>query len=153
MLAALPDELLVQLLEHLSPCSLAALATASRACYAFCALEELWRAATLEEFNGGAVFALSWRHTFRAATLAARAAREDRQPPPPEEVPPPARVSCAGVYSDVLFAPHRCAHFPLEPRWLAGDTVPREAGLSVDDFIARYERCVTSRMRLSSHTA
>ena len=71
-LAVLSDELLLHVLQHLSPDTLARLCTASRSTYAYCALEELWRAATLEAFAGDVHFCGSWRETYRrCATLAA----------------------------------------------------------------------------------
>lgn len=123
-LALLSDELLLLLLQHLSPASLATLGCASKACYAFCACEELWKSATLETWGGDVQFAHSWRATYRAKC---------------GSVAPAATVSCAGVYSDLLYAPHRCAHVPLSPHWLAGDDVPRVSGLSVAEFVRKYE--------------
>ena len=46
------------------------------------------------------------------------------------------------MYSDLLFASHRCAATPLRPEWLSRTNVPREANLSLADFVARYETCV-----------
>jgi F-box domain len=71
-LAVLSDELLLHVLQHLSPDTLARLCTASRSTYAYCALDELWRAATLEAFAGDVRFCGSWRETYRrCVTLAA----------------------------------------------------------------------------------
>ena len=127
-LALLSDEMLLLLLQHLSPTSLATLGCASKACYAFCASEELWKSATLEAWGGDVRFTHSWRATYRA---------QCGLPGAPDA--PPARVSCAGVYSDLLFAPHRCAHVPLAPHWLGGDDVPRVCGLSVAAFERLYQ--------------
>jgi hypothetical protein len=132
--ACLRDELLLDLLGRLPPHQLAALSTASRALYAFCAAEELWRAATLERWGGDVRFRGGWRPTF-ARRLRGRSAREDEEP-----LPLPARVDCSGVYSDLLWAPHLCATAPLAARWLgAPDTVPRADSLSLQDFVARFE--------------
>ena len=132
--ACLSDELLLDLLGRLPPHQLASLSTASRALYAFCAAEELWRCATLERWGGDVRFRGGWRRTF-ARRLRGRAEGEDDEP-----LPLPARVDCSCVYSDLLWAPHLCATAPLAARWLAGaETVPRAHALSLPDFEARFE--------------
>lgn len=179
LLACLPDELLLALLELLEPRWLAVLGCCSRACYAFAVHEELWRAAALGAFGGDLLFRRSWRETYRcegsdspsdrsrtgssrwshvkpSRHLPCSLSRGLTQAPPrsrrlrgrdaPEQPPSaPARVDASGVYSDLLFAAHRCASTPLRPEWLSRDNVPREANLSLADFVARYETCVHTR--------
>ena len=165
-LAPLPDELLLTLLGALPPAALAALCTASRACYAFCCHEDLWRAHTLRAFGGDIRFTRTWRDTYRRVLVCARVstwhvvadgtltrrrrlARRRRvtgtEPAPdaPDEVAPAVeRVRAPGLCSDVLFQSHLCAATPMRPRWLERHTVPRAAGLTRAQFLERYEMCV-----------
>jgi len=136
-LAALPDDLLLALLGSLPGAQLAALSTASRACFAFACCEELWRAAALERWGGDLRFRTSWRATYRRRLRgrAASRAAEDAEPQEAEALP-----DCSSIYSDLLYAPHLCAATPLQPRWLAGNDVPRVARLSHADFVARFEQ-------------
>jgi hypothetical protein len=97
----LPDELLLALLGALPAAALGALCCASRACRAFAAAEELWRAATLDAFGGDVRFVRTWRETYRraerlralrgragvaAAAVPTLAHQQSLMPPPP---PPP----------------------------------------------------------------
>ncbi|KAK9846311.1 hypothetical protein WJX81_001351 [Elliptochloris bilobata] len=126
-LAALSDELLLSVLAQVSARSLVACAGASKALHCFATHEELWRAMALQECEGRFRFRGTWRRTY----LAARAARE----PPPAS--PPLRAP--GLYSDLLHKPHWLATRALDPAWLARDTLPRAAGLSIAEFRARFE--------------
>jgi hypothetical protein len=170
-LGRLSDELLLALLGALPPAALAALCCASRACRAFAAADELWRAATLDAFGGDVRFVRTWRETYRRAQRAHAAAahphastrthaahkshaaappfprrrllREEPSAGAPDEVAPCVeRVRAVGLCSDVLFQAHLCAATPLKPHWLARDTVPRVSGLSPAQFAERFERHV-----------
>lgn len=49
-------------------------------------------------------------------------------------------LDCRGLYSDLLHRPWLCATMEMPPEWLEVETVDRRAGLSVEEFEARYER-------------
>jgi len=138
-LALLPDEQLLALLERLSGRELAALSAASRTLYAWCTQEELWRAACLATWGGDLRYRLSWRATYRRRLRGRAASRAEEDV---EEQPLAASICCRGVYSDLLFAPHRCAATRLPQAWLTFERgVPRvdASELSVDAFVARFE--------------
>jgi len=137
--ASLHDQLLLELLAEFAPAQLAQLSTASRALYAFCAAEDLWRAATLRSFGGDVRFRSSWRATWRRR-LQGRGQTHEAEDEEQEAAAP--RVDCSSVYSDLLFAPHLCASAPLLPRWLQRETVARVSvlGLSHADFVDRFEQ-------------
>ncbi|GAB0488862.1 hypothetical protein MMPV_000075 [Pyropia vietnamensis] len=54
-------------------------------------------------------------------------------------------VDCGSVYSDVLFHSRRLAAAPIDPAWLAGESVPRVAAvdMSAEAFRSRYEAANT----------
>ncbi len=50
-----------------------------------------------------------------------------------------AHLKVSNFYSDLLYQPWHCAHVPLKAAWLAGDGVPRCAGLTPEAFRKGYE--------------
>ena len=72
-LAALPDELLVAVLECLGFADLCRCATVSGTLYVFSQLEDLWRERCLEDFTGNFTFwGGTWKRTYHAARLLAQ---------------------------------------------------------------------------------
>ncbi|KAI6791018.1 putative F-box and JmjC domain protein [Hortaea werneckii] len=97
-LAALPDELLIQLLETFEAPDLLRLGGTCRALYAFTRSEELWRALFVESHPRDFTWQGTWRSTYLAQP-------KDKEP----------RVGCSNLFSDVLHRPFFCAHVSLLP--------------------------------------
>jgi len=148
--ASLDDALILRVLaggdddddEGVGPDALACLACCSRAARAFAYHEDLWKAATLRavggdfRFTGGA-----WRRTYARCV---RAMPTDAD-----------STRCVGgggggrdpvgggdrsktLFSDALYLRHLGAHLPLDPEWLAVDSIPRVDASDVNP--ARFAR-------------
>ncbi|KAG0267535.1 hypothetical protein DFQ27_008676 [Actinomortierella ambigua] len=131
-LARLTDEVLLELLGHLTPQELLTLGECSRVLYAFTHLEELWRPLTLERFKGDWVWQEdSWRLTY----LKRADANYDTSTMPANR----ARFRLTHFYSDTLFQPFKCAAIGMDP-YIAVENIDRRTGLTVDQFIDEYER-------------
>lgn len=128
LLAPLPDEALMAILEQLPARDLARLACASRFLWAFCQHDELWKAFCLEELEGRWDFHASWQDTYLAGTVPGYRPGARR----------PRKV--AGVQSDLLYTPWLCATAAVDPAWLEVDNMDRRAGLSLEEFREQYER-------------
>lgn len=72
-LHCLSDALMLEVCGHLDARTLATLSQTSKACYCFCATEDLWKAHVLEEFEGGFTWDVAKR-TWRAAYASSKAA-------------------------------------------------------------------------------
>ncbi|KAF5834671.1 hypothetical protein DUNSADRAFT_8553 [Dunaliella salina] len=72
-LHCLSDALILEVCGHLDARTLASLSQASKACYCFCATEDLWKAHVLEDFEGDFTWDVAKR-TWRAAYAASKAA-------------------------------------------------------------------------------
>lgn len=44
-----------------------------------------------------------------------------------------------GMFSDLLYQPWHCATVPLRQEWLSRESLPRRAGLSLQQFQTEYE--------------
>lgn len=128
LLAPLPDEALLAVLEQLPARDLARLACTSRFLWAFCQHDELWKAFCLEELEGRWDFQSSWQDTYLASTVPGYrpGARKPRK--------------VAGVQSDLLYTPWLCASAAVDPAWLEVDNIERRSGLTLEEFRAQYER-------------
>ncbi|KAI8464575.1 MAG: hypothetical protein J3K34DRAFT_388468 [Monoraphidium minutum] len=127
-LSPLSDELLLALLYQLQPADLQRLGLASKALYAFVHYDEVWKALVIEGLEGGMQsWHGSWRETYLAHT--------QRGYKPGSHRP----LQVCGLYSDLLHQPWVCASMELMPEWLEVDNVDRVSGLSLADFITRYE--------------
>lgn len=98
-LGSLPDEMILQLLEHLQQDSLKSLGSTCRFLYAFCRLDELWKPLFLEAVVGPNL--PKWKGTWRNTLLQI-----------PQEVA--TRIDCSNVFSDVLHRPFACANIVLK---------------------------------------
>lgn len=143
--ASLDDALILRVLaggdddddEGVGPDALACLACCSRAARAFAYHEDLWKAATLRavggdfRFTGGA-----WRRTYarcvRATPTEASSTDDDdctrvggggagRR----GDAPVGGGDRSKTLFSDALYLRHLGAHLPLDPEWLAVDSIPR----------------------------
>ncbi|KAH8675639.1 F-box domain-containing protein [Xylariales sp. PMI_506] len=92
----LPDEMILHLLEYLDTESLKSLGGACRFLFAFCQLDELWKALYLE-LRATNHEILPWKGTWRKTLLRL-----------PEDIT--AKVNCNDVFSDVLHRPFACSH-------------------------------------------
>lgn len=95
---ALPDELILILLEYFDGPTLVSIGRTCKAFYAFTRAEELWKALFIRFPHS--VF--SWRGTWRATYLNI----------PESDI---AILDCSDVCSDALHRPFYCAHISLEP--------------------------------------
>ncbi|KAM4054848.1 cupin-like domain-containing protein [Hirsutella rhossiliensis] len=99
--SALPDEMLMLVLELFDPRELLRLGSTCKFLYAFCHLDELWKAVFLRLPREDSQ-PLGWLGSWRRTVLALSKDRE-------------ARVDCGNVYSDVLHRPFACTNINLEP--------------------------------------
>ncbi|KAI9711385.1 MAG: hypothetical protein M1828_001930 [Chrysothrix sp. TS-e1954] len=95
-LAALPDELLMTVLECHDRSTLIKLGATCKALYAYCRADELWKGLFIE--SPPAEF--SWRGSWRSTVLKLNRESETQ-------------ISCHGLFSDVLYRPFFCAHTSL----------------------------------------
>ncbi|CAL9115102.1 unnamed protein product [Musa textilis] len=126
VLRALPDDLLLDVLALLPARDLAVLSAASRSLYVFATHDTLWRALVLDHFHGNFSFRGSWRSTFLSAVSS--------HPPPSSSA-----LVIWNFYSDYLFQSWLCANIEMKPEWLEIDNIERRRGISVEEFISRYE--------------
>ena len=146
--ASLDDALILRVLaggdddddEGVGPDALACLACCSRAARAFAYHEDLWKAATLRavggdfRFTGGA-----WRRTYARCVRAmptegvggGGAGRRG-------DAPVGGGDRSKTIFSDALYLRHLGAHLPLDPEWLAVDSIPRVDARDIDP--ARFAR-------------
>ncbi|CAK7266947.1 hypothetical protein SEPCBS57363_002351 [Sporothrix epigloea] len=133
---ALPDELLMLMVETLDMGSLRALGSTCRFFYAACIYDELWKTLALG-ITGWKPPA--WHGTWRSSLLAeqrqARLAGEDAT------APPTVTVDCGRVFSDVLHRPYACSY--TNPKQFAcgipaANQIRRLTSLTYDGFAASW---------------
>ncbi|OTB08821.1 hypothetical protein M426DRAFT_316845 [Hypoxylon sp. CI-4A] len=95
-LGSLPDEMILQMLEYLDIDSLKNIGFACRFLYAFCQLDELWKALFLEVGPQS----LAWRGSWRNTLLKAPSGWQTK-------------IDCSNVFSDVMHRPFACANIAL----------------------------------------
>ncbi|KAK4239820.1 hypothetical protein C8A03DRAFT_13833 [Achaetomium macrosporum] len=129
VLQALPDEMLVQLLEYLDARSLRLLGYTCKFLFACCVADDLWKAIFLEStFSQKPSF--QWRGSWRATVL---------DLPPEQKI----RVDCSNVFSDVLHRPFVCSHI-----WLrhytknipTANEIDRFEDLSYEEFAEKWSK-------------
>ncbi|KAG8463804.1 hypothetical protein KFE25_004077 [Diacronema lutheri] len=140
LLGALTDELLVRTLALLEPRELGALARVCRALHVFAHADDLWKPHVLEAVGGAFAYEHSWRSTYVCVVL--------RRPAPGAAAAARSRHWASlgsALYSDLLFAPWRCATQPPPDWWLrtpAGcTTIERVDGavLTPERFATEYD--------------
>lgn len=129
-LAALNDELLVDIISRLGPQELARLSAVSSGCRAFANHEAIWRNLCLELCPTGIE---TWRGSWKQTTGAHLSKRE---------VAPLAQVRPSqSFYSDVLYLPHRLSFTPIDDEGDSSRVKQMErvpATISTHDFHTKY---------------
>ncbi|UNI14500.1 hypothetical protein JDV02_001122 [Purpureocillium takamizusanense] len=97
--AMMPDELLTGILEHFGKPDLVRLGSTCKFLYAFCHLEEFWKALFLQ-LPAEISQSLRWRGTWRRTLM--NLSKESE-----------ATVDCSNVFSDVLHRPFACSNINL----------------------------------------
>ncbi|KAI0842106.1 Clavaminate synthase-like protein [Hypoxylon sp. FL0890] len=123
-LGRLPDEMILQVLEYLDIPSLKGIAFTCRFLYAFCHLDELWKALFLETSLQPLAWKGSWRNTVLKIPTGWRA-----------------RIDCSNVFSDVIHRPFACAHVTLGKYSLSipeANQIRRFERLDYDDFAQNW---------------
>lgn len=139
-LAMLPDEIIVEIFGLLAPKDLIRLSSSSKALYCFSNHEDLWKALTIQEFEGRFQFQATWKDTYVHMTQqpAPRERRMKRADGQPTGIRQERRLNVNNFYSDVLYQGHLCAMHPIPPRWLSGN-LPRRHGLTPVQFRRDFE--------------
>lgn len=125
-LQLLSDELILEILGLLEGNHLGVLSTVSKSFYVFCNHEPLWRNLVLETYEGGFLYNESWKLTYISSYR------------------PSFEVLNSGLkirdfYSDYLFQSWLCANLEMKPEWLERDTIIRRKGLSLEEFVSKFE--------------
>lgn len=125
-LRSLTDELVLEILGLLAGTDLGVLSTVSKSLYVFCNHEPLWRNLVLETCKGGFLFYETWKSTYVSA------------------IKPSFEILKSGLnvrdfYSDYLFQSWLCANLEMKPEWLERDNIVRAKGISVEEFVSRFE--------------
>lgn len=128
-LQTLTDELVLEILGHLTGSHLGVLSAVSKSFYVFCSHEPLWRNLVLETIGGGFLFNGSWKSTYVSTIYPAIKG---------------ASINCRGLrvrdfFSDYLFQSWLCANLVMKPDWLERDNIVRKRGISVEEFINSFE--------------
>ncbi|GJN68680.1 F-box and JmjC domain-containingprotein [Purpureocillium lilacinum] len=97
--AMMPDEMLTVILEHFGKSDLIRLGSTCKFLYAFCHLDEIWKALFLQ-LPPEVSRALRWRGTWRRTLMNLNKESE-------------AIVDCSNVFSDVLHRPFACSNINL----------------------------------------
>ncbi|KAI0383807.1 Clavaminate synthase-like protein [Hypomontagnella monticulosa] len=123
-LGHLPDEMILQILESLDMWSLKDLGFTCRFLYAFCYLDELWKALFLETNSQPGTWKGSWRNTLLKAPANWRP-----------------RIDCSNVFSDVMHRPFACTYIALGKYSSSipeANQISRLERLSYDDFAQNW---------------
>ncbi|CAN8298428.1 unnamed protein product [Cochlearia groenlandica] len=129
-LHTLTDELVIDILGLLGATHLGVLATVTKSFYIFANHEPLWRNIVLDELKGEFLFAGSWKSTY----VASRYPKLLKLPGDGESV-----LRIRDFYSDHLFQSWLCANLEMKQEWLERDNIMRVKGISVEDFITKFE--------------
>ncbi|PHH85702.1 hypothetical protein CDD83_53 [Cordyceps sp. RAO-2017] len=124
---ALPDEVLMAVLEHSGQTDLLRLGSSCKFLYAFCHSDELWKAICLQ-LPKERSHSLQWHGSWRRTVLGLPRDRE-------------ACIDCGNVFSDVLHRPFACTNVNLA-QYVAGipkvNLMPRLDSLTYDEFAERW---------------
>ncbi|KAL3623459.1 Arginine-specific demethylase jmj22 [Castilleja foliolosa] len=126
-LKILTDELVLEILGLMSGPHLGVLSTVSKSFYVFCSHEPLWRNLVLESCENGFLFNGSWKNTF-ISSVCENPLKFDSF-----------TIRVRDFYSDYLFQSWLCANLEMKPEWLERDNIVRKKGISVDEFISKFE--------------
>ncbi|CAO3573910.1 unnamed protein product [Mortierella alpina] len=131
-LARLTDEIIMEILDLLSPMDLLTLGATSRVLYGLTHLDDMWKTLTIERFKGD----WTWQDdTWRATFLK----RSDPNYDTTMILQNRDAMKMKNFYSDVLFQPFYCAAIGMEP-YTAVENIDRRSGLSLEQFIEEYEK-------------
>ncbi|KAF9951039.1 hypothetical protein BGZ72_007339, partial [Mortierella alpina] len=131
-LARLTDEIIMEILDLLSPVDLLTLGATSRVLYGLTHLDDVWKTLTIERFKGD----WTWQDdTWRATFLK----RSDPSYDTSMILKNRDSMKMKNFYSDVLFQPFYCAAIGMEP-YTAVENIDRRSGLSLEQFIEEYEK-------------
>ncbi|GER33779.1 bifunctional arginine demethylase andlysyl-hydroxylase JMJD6 [Striga asiatica] len=125
-LQILTDELVLDILGLLSGPDLGVLSTVSKSFYVFCSHEPLWRNLVLGSSENGFLFNGTWKNTFVGAHKTSFEIVNST-------------VKVRDFYSDYLFQSWLCANLEMKPEWLERDNIVRKRGISVDEFVLKFE--------------
>lgn len=124
---SLPDETVLTLLEFLEAQSLKKLGSTCRFLYAFCRIDELWKALFLEsQLNASSL--LPWKGSWRTTLLQLSGDAVSK-------------IDCSNVFSDVLHRPFACSHIMLKnyvfniPR---ENQIARLENITQDEFAQKW---------------
>ncbi|KAK4244803.1 hypothetical protein C7999DRAFT_16965 [Corynascus novoguineensis] len=130
VLQALPDEMLMQLLEYMDARTLRLLGYTCKFLFACCVADDVWKTVFLESSRFSTKSSFEWRGSWRATVLDLS----------PEQT---ARVDCSNVFSDVLHRPFVCSHISLRQYTKdipAANQIDRLADLSYEEFAERWSK-------------
>lgn len=131
-LSQLTDEIIMEILNLLSPEELLTLGATSRVLYGLTHLDDMWKNLTIERFKGDWVWQDdTWRATFLK--------RSDPGYDTSMILKNRDQMKLKGFYSDVLFQSFYCAAIGMEP-YTAVENIDRRSRLSLEDFIQEYEQ-------------
>ncbi|KAL2170047.1 hypothetical protein VTG60DRAFT_5319 [Thermothelomyces hinnuleus] len=128
-LQALPDEVLMQLLEYMDARTLRMLGYACKFLFACCMADDVWKTIFLES-DLGKKSSFEWRGSWRATVLGLS----------PEQT---ARVDCSNVFSDVLHRPFVCSHISLlqyTRNIPAANQIDRLQNMSYEEFAEKWSK-------------
>ncbi|KAK4749244.1 hypothetical protein SAY87_026693 [Trapa incisa] len=128
-LQTLTDELVLEILGHLTDSHLGVLSAVSKSFYVFCSHEPLWRNLVLESIGGGFLYNGSWKSTYVSTKYPAFVAASA----------PGSGLRVRDFFSDYLFQSWLCANLVMKPDWLEKDNIVRKRGISVEEFINSFE--------------
>ncbi|KAF9423959.1 hypothetical protein BGZ94_008115 [Podila epigama] len=131
-LSRLTDEIIVDILNLLSPRDLLTLGATSRVLYGLTHLDDMWKTLTIERYKGD----WTWQgDTWRATFLK----RSDPHYNTDMILQNRAPLKLKYFYSDVLFQPFYCATIGMDP-YVSVENIDRRSELSLETFIEEYEK-------------
>lgn len=124
----LEDEVLLQILDVLSPQELGQLACVSKALYCFANHEDVWKGIVLqcEDVAQWVYHEMGWKATYVMSVLGKKEFSQHG-------------IRVRHMYSDVLYQPWMCARLDVDEAWLETENIDRRSGLRVEEFIEEYE--------------
>lgn len=127
-LRALEDSCVHHVLSMLSAKELGRLAMVSKSLYMFSHDSKLWREHVLSATKGDFRFTGNWKETYLTHVLPA-GSHAGHTP-----------LQISNCYSDFLYQPWISAAVAIDPAWLTTESVDRREGLTVEEFIEKYEK-------------
>ncbi|KAF9436077.1 hypothetical protein BGZ76_004895 [Entomortierella beljakovae] len=131
-LSRLTDEILMEILDLLSPTDLLKLGAVSKVLYVLTHQDDMWKNLTITKFKGNWTWHDdSWRATFLKRsdpTYDTSLILQNRD-----------QMKLRTFYSDTLFQPFYCAAIGMEP-YVGIENIDRRSQLTLEQFIEEYER-------------